>query len=68
MYLFVPIRLTAIRETFEESGILLVKPASSETGCFSKAHTFSSTQDLGMWREKVDCVLGKGLAIYHTLN
>jgi hypothetical protein len=64
--LFVPIRLTTIRETFEESGILLVKPSRTETGCFSKAHTFSSTQDLGMWREKVDWVLGKGLAIYHT--
>jgi len=46
-------RLTAIRETFEESGILLVKPDSAKMGLVSKAYTFSNIQDLSKWRKQV---------------
>jgi hypothetical protein len=64
-------RLTAIRETFEESGVLLTKAKTNETGCFSRAHTFPSTQQLTIWRKKVGWLIffvGFSLLIEITLT
>lgn len=65
----IAVRLAAIRETFEESGILLVKSDSAN----ATAHAFSSNEELSHWRTKVHkdpvelCILYKSLDLVPDL-
>lgn len=60
----IAVRLAAIRETFEESGILVTKSDSAN----AMAHSFSSIEELSDWRTKVHKDPGQLCALYKSLG
>ena len=59
----ISLRLTAIRETFEESGVLLTR-SKDERGAF----TFSDPQSLSDWRSRVHRDPDQLLQLFHNLD
>ena len=60
-------RLAAIRETFEESGVLLLK-SSSGSSSQSEAFSFSSSSSLSSWRTQVHSSPEELLSLYREVG
>eukprot|EP00092_Neocalanus_flemingeri_P040451 GFUD01044052.1.p1 GENE.GFUD01044052.1~~GFUD01044052.1.p1 ORF type:complete len:444 (+),score=141.66 GFUD01044052.1:111-1442(+) len=60
-------RLATIRETFEESGVLLVK-SSTGSSSQSEAYSFSSSSSLNSWQTKVHSNPEELLSLYRQVG
>lgn len=64
----IALRLTAIRETFEESGVLLKKSSGSGSSSVSEAISFFDDSSLNVWRNAVHSNPEKLLQLFQEIE